>query len=110
MTNKEAFNTVKDHLLKQQERSTEGGACAYRGNNDLKCAIGCLIKDEEYRPNMEGNTVGELWEKGLLPASINEVDMYVLNCLQTIHDGEEPDYWHEELDELEFDLKSKGIL
>lgn len=34
--------------------------CAYRGTDGLKCAIGHIISDENYSPEMEGNGVGDL--------------------------------------------------
>lgn len=52
---------IRDHLTKQKEQSmgsygeeNEGG-CMYRGLNGLMCAVGCLIKDEEYDWLMEGS-------------------------------------------------------
>lgn len=43
-------------------RSTEinGGKCMYRTSDGHKCAVGCLIPDEEYAPHMEGATACHL--------------------------------------------------
>jgi hypothetical protein len=64
-TDQEIFDTVAKHLLAQGERAiTENGACAYRGVEGRKCAIGCLIPDEVYDPNMECTSlsIGDLRE------------------------------------------------
>lgn len=55
-TIQETFDTVARHLLTQNARSTLGGSCRYRGECGLKCAVGCLISDEEYEK------IGELIE------------------------------------------------
>ena len=41
-------------------RSTQSGACRYRGDNGNQCVIGCLIDDENYNPRMEGVPLGKL--------------------------------------------------
>jgi hypothetical protein len=53
MTLQETFDKVCVHLLTQLQKSvfldSNGSmACAYRGPNGLKCAVGCLIPDELY--------------------------------------------------------------
>lgn len=69
----EIFSKVATHLLTQKRKSTDaGGTCKYRGPNDLKCAIGCLIGDNEYHPMMEGRNAFGLFampmtdEKGII--------------------------------------------
>ena len=73
MDKQEVFDTVCRHLAVQKTRSvfdetvegtpTDSGPvqkairCAYRGTGSsegLKCALGCLIPDEEYEAWMEG--------------------------------------------------------
>ena len=51
------FDTVVSHVRKQRVKSTTGGDCAYRGLNNTKCAIGCLIPDAAYDKGMEGKNV-----------------------------------------------------
>lgn len=58
------FDTVVTHLRKQGRRSADmlsGSMCKYREKADdktmLKCAAGCLIPDECYRPIFEGFTI-----------------------------------------------------
>jgi len=50
------FTTVMDHLIVQNRQSydTEREICVYKHKDGLKCAIGCLIPDEEYSPKLEG--------------------------------------------------------
>ncbi|AND75093.1 hypothetical protein pf16_170 [Pseudomonas phage pf16] len=58
---------IRDHLIKQKFRSAkpynDGSAgtktfCAYRGENGTMCAVGCLIADEHYTPEMERKSAG----------------------------------------------------
>lgn len=58
---------IRDHLIKQKTRASksynDGDAgtktfCAYRGNNGTMCAVGCLLADEHYTPEMERKNVG----------------------------------------------------
>jgi hypothetical protein len=51
----EVFNKVEAHLLAQGVRSMKYlDMCAYRGAGGLRCAVGCLIKDEFYHESLEG--------------------------------------------------------
>lgn len=73
--------------------------CAYRGNRDLKCAIGCLIPDELYDVSFESfsviklkNTKPDFWK------ALNiDADIRLLDCLQRTHDGFLPAFWKREL-------------
>ncbi len=55
MNRQEVFETVAKHLLSQNKKSIQAGSitCRYRGDGELKCAIGILIKDEFYSPKLE---------------------------------------------------------
>lgn len=60
-TREEVFDYVESHLKKQGYRSMLAtGGCAYRGEGDTMCAVGCLIADDEYTSSMENNSVMEL--------------------------------------------------
>lgn len=53
----EAYHTIKSYFNEPgAQLSQEGvGNCYYRHPDDgRKCAVGCLIKDSEYYPEMEG--------------------------------------------------------
>lgn len=53
-TDQEIFDTVLAHLRKQGEPALDiTGACVYRDGNGLSCALGCLIPDSLYTPQIE---------------------------------------------------------
>ncbi len=92
MDKQEIFEKVVNHLLNQKVRSvsrfngTSGGSCAYRGQNNTSCAIGCLLTDEEYDPKMEFRTVQQLKEYSLLPTRYHDLPIGFLQSLQSLHD------------------------
>lgn len=92
MTKQEIFDTVVAHLRKQGRRAAnlEGG-CMYRAPNGDKCAVGCLIKDDEYIPCMEKNGVLRLVLKGLLPNRLKP-HLELLADLQNTHDNANVDF------------------
>ena len=106
MTNQEVFDKVARHLLTQKVQSQvsdyggggDGGGCAYRGENGTSCAIGCLIPNELYKPEMEGKSVSGLQRnsKELLELFRN-TDSALLSALQDIHDDIDPHCWAERL-------------
>lgn len=56
----EVYNTVRKHLLEQNEKSKLNPAlhfCMYRGADGRKCAIGVLIKDEYYNSDLESKPI-----------------------------------------------------
>lgn len=86
LTAQQIFDTVATHLLKQGKRATNlHGTCVYRGEGGTKCAVGCLIADEEYNPKMEGCSVSVLWREGWLPERLKE-HFHLLVDLQGTHD------------------------
>ena len=99
------YNKVAKHLLTQNERSVDGdGCCMYRGNNGLKCAIGCLIKNDYYDCEKEGNTVDEirvmLYNSDVIAensSTKNYNKILLMGDLQDVHDNNEPEEWKEEL-------------
>ena len=104
MTKQEMYDKVKAHLLTQGAKSSIPGIdCAYRGEHGRKCAIGVLIPDEVYSPEMEGRTVG------LLSIVYPNIELKYLeiegtirfaNKLQQIHDFYSPCVWENKLHEL----------
>lgn len=86
------FEKVARHLFAQGKQSKEPGpdwtsVCLYRGPEETSCAVGCLIPDELYSPDMEYKSVTHI-ANGLkqLPEFS---DMLLLNDLQEIHDWDE---------------------
>lgn len=116
MTYQEIFNKVAIHLLNQRTRSTdETGDCRYRSGDGLSCAVGCLIKDEDYHPSFEGVGVGsvashtlgllptqELLAKALRKAGVRPTprNIHLLVDLQYIHDYDHVERWRERLRSL----------
>lgn len=114
----EIFNKVEAHLLAQGKESISGylglsDVCAYRGKGGLKCAIGCLIKDEFYHKDLEG--LGMWGDKLHMRASqkpleealaasgitiLNDKQAHMLHDLQSLHDTIKPEHWKNELEKL----------
>lgn len=101
-TAQEVFDQVANHLLKQGKRSRSddvAGECAYRGDNGMMCAAGCLIADSEYVRDMDYKRGGTGWDDlqkaGLVPSDHGELILQ----LQYIHDGDERE-WVERLSDF----------
>jgi hypothetical protein len=93
MTNQQAFNKVRKHLLKQDQRAEADGICRYRvPGTKLRCAAGALITDAKYTPEMEGKMIERVAKKwpGALP---KDVDLDLVTSLQHVHDHTLPDQW-----------------
>lgn len=99
----EIFDRVVNHLRTQQavSRSAEVGpmgkpGCAYRGDNGLKCAVGCLISDNAYSPFIEGEPVSAgMVRRALLRSGVRMTTRLeaVLSQLQAVHDTEQIRHW-----------------
>ncbi len=98
------FNTVVTHLLTQKAHATDPKkGCVYRTPEGLKCAVGCLIKPECYDQAFEGYTADSLMVKPAVESSLGfEVDTGFLCKLQTIHDDNPPERWHQRLQSFAF--------
>ncbi|MDN7183586.1 hypothetical protein M0D69_37375 [Caballeronia sp. SEWSISQ10-4 2] len=101
---KEIYERVRDHLLTQRAVSEdENGSCRLRCNDGRKCAIGSLIRDDLYCPDIEG--VGLAYYRhehdGALPRVLYAcgVDVYderiveLLTELEELHDNAHIDEW-----------------
>ena len=102
-TEQEVFDYVAHHLLTQNKKAKADTQCAYRGGDNLKCAAGCLISDNEYKGSFEGNSWDELIAKDLVPSDHKAL---IMN-LQNVHDGSSFANWRNQLSNLadEFSLK-----
>lgn len=103
-TLQEAFNKMYVHLMTQKVRS-EGidGGCAYRGADGRQCAIGCLIEDEYYLPEIEGTTNQNglvIFAIKLSGWDIDSKSLQVYTHMQDVHDRISPEDWQELLGEL----------
>ena len=96
MNKEQIFSTVKEHLLTQNRRSLSGNRCMYRGHDNTKCAVGCLITDEQYKPEMEGIRVFGLItdHEALKPLAEH---LHLLTALQDVHDNIAVQDWPEAL-------------
>lgn len=85
----QVYNKIATHLVTQGVQANAGGAigdsCLYRSPAGLKCAIGCLISDENYHPNMENRDVEAI--AAWYPDAIPDVDIDFLNEMQSVHDS-----------------------
>jgi hypothetical protein len=81
----EIFEYVVTFLNKQGEISEKDDCCAYRGSNNTKCAIGCILDDKYYDPLMEGLCLYDLIRKFKLPKFIKDNYEFLFE-LQDIHD------------------------
>lgn len=114
MDAQEIFNTVARHLFKQGERAVKRGdvVCKYRAGN-LKCAVGALIPDELYDPDMDkefgedGTGVRSLVNRfgNVLPSWFDE-HWRLLESLQLVHDR--LDNWNT-TDDMRQDLKEVAM-
>ena len=97
MNAQEVFNKVAEHLLTQKTTSFDEDidCCAYRAPDGKMCAVGCLISDEEYKPEFEREGVGMLINKGFLP-NLKEHESLLIE-LQRIHDSIRELLWKDEL-------------
>ena len=107
-TTLDVFNKVSEHLLTQKEQSLDTfGDCLYRSPAGLKCAVGCLIKDEFYSESLEhiyavGSYTND-WQKPIRKAlelsgvPINNEIKDLVQKLQVVHDSKGPEFWKEEL-------------
>lgn len=106
----EVFNKIKAHLLSQKKRSVFQPAqssilettCAYRGDDGLKCAVGCLISDEAYTPEIELNySDSSIVRDALTKSGIEMTDTMrlMIGRLQRIHDVAPVEHWEAHLND-----------
>jgi hypothetical protein len=88
MNKQEIFDKVATHLFTQGERAMEFSKmysfeqCCYRTKDGHMCAVGCLITEEEYSPDLEGLGIDEIASK--LERFIPHQEL--LRALQLVHD------------------------
>jgi hypothetical protein len=93
LNKQEAFDKAVRGIILQGGPSIAGVDCLYRGPDGRKCAIGHLIPDDVYDPEMEGRgitttaTTSRI-RKFLVSQGWDSVeDIYFLLGLQEIHDN-----------------------
>lgn len=105
------FDTVVAHLRQQKKKArglNQVGMliCKYRGDDGLKCAAGCLIPDELYKPEMEGMAAypgpKSNPERMLVRETLEALwhDPSLVSALQYVHDQWDVSCWEEELEAI----------
>ena len=96
------FDFVVAHLRKQGVKSRCDLACLYRGPGGLKCAAGCVIRDDEYEGWMEGGAIEQVVSGAETPASLRlrlGPHLHALSLLQQVHDKYDARAWEQRLAE-----------
>lgn len=119
-TAQQLFEISVKHLRKQGQKSFrflppdeklgEMYQSRYRSNDGMMCAIGVLIPDIEYRPEMEGKDVGDLINGNLL-ITMRAAEFYkhrrLLDALQKVHDQKPIPEWEKQWRMVADDLMLK---
>lgn len=104
MNRQEVCDKVALHLLTQNAQALDSaGICKYRGPGRTSCAVGCLIPDEAYAPDFEGNRVFDSRVRGGLEkvlGKLTQEDLSFLVDLQDVHDSYKVESWPERLEDL----------
>jgi hypothetical protein len=101
-TAQEVFDQVARHLLTQNAKAEiihllGRHKCVYRDRNGLKCAAGCLIGEDEYKPEFDENGA---WLNIIETFGLPEDHKDLIVQLQGIHDTVEVELWKRHLDNL----------
>jgi hypothetical protein len=104
MTAQEIFDKVVAHLREQKVPAFDQARdmCLYRMPDGKKCAVGCLLIDEEYSTQMEeGYPVGQLLDKWPSVAErLGRENRFLLRDLQKIHDDQLSQDWERQWEYL----------
>lgn len=101
MTDQEIYDRIVTHLRKQWARSAtpDGLQCLYRSTDGKMCAVGCLIPDDVYSPQMERWSVTRLTEGWSALRPLFGSNIMLLNRLQMIHDQYPLNKWEYKFEE-----------
>ena len=101
MEAQEIFDTVVEHLRRQgcKSETPDLGSCLYRGPEGRKCAVGILIKDEDYTWRMEAIQVPSLLNN-FPKLDYLKPHLPLLVRLQDIHDQHPIHLWEDEFRRL----------
>lgn len=108
-TEQEVFDQVVAHLRSQRVASRDVEACLYRNSAGLKCAAGCLIADDEYKPEMDNPTgddknSGTGWSISVKRGTFPNTHDRLISLLQGVHDGGE-ERWERNFEHIAEDYK-----
>jgi len=118
------FEFVKQHLIHQGQKSVvefesemieelqSGNQCRYRGPENLKCAIGCLVDDIFYTIDMEEKDISNVVVRNIVKHSLPnwKPNWDMLQDLQELHDEYDPEEWENKLEKLEENWKEVWVL
>ncbi|EKS68981.1 hypothetical protein BURK_028165 [Burkholderia sp. SJ98] len=101
---KDIYERVSEHLLTQRAVSEDdNGSCRLRSPEGRKCAIGSLVRDDVYEPELEGVGISyyrHARDGGLLRAlyasKVNAYDPNIIDLLielEEVHDYAEIEEW-----------------
>lgn len=82
-TMQQAFDEIVTFMRKQGRQSRNEYGCVYRHAEGLRCAVGCLIPDEKYSPDMEGHNV---WGDAFKGEKFTHSEKDFLIRMQKAHD------------------------
>ena len=103
---KDIYQRVSEHLLTQRAVSEDdNGSCRLRSPEGRKCAIGSLVCDDVYEPELEGVGIsyyrhaqdGKLLQ-ALFASNVNAYDPNIIDLLielEEVHDYADIDEWPE---------------
>lgn len=103
MTRQELFDTVAEHLLKQNAKSerydtwSKGPLCAFRDEVGRTCAVGCLIPYGLIREADQCETIHSPQIYAVLKELGLSEHLDLLGALQRVHDMREPSAWRSSL-------------
>lgn len=108
-TDYDVFNYVKEHLLKQNEKSVDPWSlsCYYRAQKEngdvLMCAVGCLMDDNYYSGEFENSSPSDSRVRDAIEKSIPNwtYNVDLLSELQNLHDEHDPHVWSLNFEYLE---------
>lgn len=89
VTKQDIFERVWVKLTAQGVASADDTGCSYRGPNQTCCAVGHLISDEEYDPEMDRQGfIANVIRGDLAPERVANQPIDFLRDLQDAHDHE----------------------
>lgn len=108
-TEQQVFDQVATHLLTQNAKALAGsGGCQYRLKLDngtvLKCAVGCLIADNEYGSKIESELYGSNEFNEFFGFEDEAPHFFLLRRFQGLHDNYPVSIWKEELQQIALDF------
>lgn len=117
LTDQQIFDRVAVHLIEQGEPSLAYAGvslCMYRGGEGRMCAVGRLIPDNAYDPDMERKSVLDLFNefpRAMQVAGLEWRQRWLLQALQDVHDNHNPKDWDEQLGKVasHYQLKTAAL-